>query len=192
MSEASQPPKKRRSTPEYLALIVVCISLNLGIGFIVSALKLPFYLDSIGTILATCLGGPLVGIATGVLSVLIGSIYTPTLWAYALTAVSIALFTWLAMRLGYQRTIIATIIGGLCLGVVSAIISAPITTYLFGGVSLAGADAVTAFFSAMGQTLLNSVILGGLATDPIDKLFTSIIVFILLKRIPRSWKRDNE
>lgn len=192
MSEAYQPPKKRRSTPEYLALIVVCISLNLGIGFIVSALKLPFYLDSIGTILATFLAGPIAGIVTGLLSVIIGSIYTPTLWAYALTAVSVAVFTWAAMRLRYLRTIVATIIGGLCLGIVTAIISAPVTTYLFGGVSLAGADAVTAFFSAMGQTLLNSVILGGLTTDPVDKLFTSLIVFILLKRIPKSWKRDNE
>ena len=33
-----------------LALVVICIVLNLGIGLIVSKLKLPFYLDSIGTV----------------------------------------------------------------------------------------------------------------------------------------------
>lgn len=191
MSDNESSRVKKRSKPEYLALIAVCISINIGIGFIVSALKLPFYLDSIGTILATFLGGPLAGIVTGILSVVIGSIYTPTLWAYAITAVCVAVFTSATIKLGYLRTLLATILGGIVLGIVTAIVSAPITTYLFGGVSLAGADAFTAFFAATGQTLLNSVVLGGLATDPVDKLFTSLIVYMLLKRIPKSWKRDD-
>ena len=63
--------------------------------------------------------------------------------------------------------------------------SAPVTTYLYGGVSLAGADALTAFFKAMGNTLIESVILGGLATDPIDKLATSLIALSLLKALPK-------
>lgn len=191
MSENEAAIVRKRSKPEYLALIVVCISINIGIGFIVSALKLPFYLDSIGTILATFLGGPLAGIATGVLSVVIGSIYTPTLWAYAITAICIAVFTWATIKLGYLRTLLATILGGIGLGIATAIVSAPITTYLFGGVSFAGADAITAYFAATGKTLLDSVVLGGLATDPVDKLFTSLIVYVLLKRIPKSWKRND-
>jgi energy-coupling factor transport system substrate-specific component len=191
-SDVEASSVRKRSKAEYLALIVVCISINIGIGFIVSAFKLPFYLDSIGTILATFLGGPLIGIATGVLSVVIGSIYTPTLWAYAITAICIAVFTWATIKLGYLRTLLATILGGIGLGIATAIVSAPITTYLFGGVSLAGADAFTAYFAATGKTLLDSVVLGGLATDPVDKLFTSLIVYVLLKRIPKSWKRNDE
>ena len=70
-------------------------------------------------------------------------------------------------------------------GLFAAIVSAPVTTYLYGGVSLAGADVVTAFFKAMGNTLLESVILGGLATDPVDKLATSLIAFALLKTLPK-------
>jgi energy-coupling factor transport system substrate-specific component len=192
MAENKSGAARIWSKPEYLALIVVCVSLNLGIGFIVSALKLPFYLDSIGTILATFIGGPWAGIITGISSVLIGSTYTPTLWAYALTAICIVIYTWGVIKLGYLRTLLATILGGIGLGIVSAIVSAPVTTYLFGGVSLSGADAVTAYFAAMGKTLLDSVVLGGLSTDPVDKLFTSLIVYVLLKRLPKSWKRADD
>ncbi len=62
-----------------LARIVICVGLNLGIGFIVATMKLPFYLDSVGTVLATALGGLWSGIICGLLSVIIGSAYTPTL-----------------------------------------------------------------------------------------------------------------
>lgn len=174
--------------PERLALIAVAVALNLGVGFVVSALKLPFYLDSIGTVLATALGGLGVGLTVGILSVLIGSLYVPTLWAYVLTSIAIATFTHLAMKVGFLHRLVPTVILGLALGVVSAIFSAPITTYLWKGVSLAGADAVTAFLLATGKTILESVVLSGLATDPVDKLATALIAFALLRRAPRSVK----
>ena len=172
---------------KFLALIVVCAGLNLGIGFIVSTVKLPFYLDSVGTVLATMLGGVWAGIACGLLAVLIGSAYTPTLWAYAGTAVAIAVYVSVVSHAGYLRRLLPTILLGLGMGVITAIVSAPVTTYLWKGVSLSGADALTAFFSATGETLVNSVVLGGLSTDPIDKLVTSLVAFTLLRRIPQKW-----
>ena len=63
----------------FLALVVVCAALNIGIGSIVSTLKLPFFLDSIGTVLATVLGGAWAGIVTALLGTVIGSAVTPTL-----------------------------------------------------------------------------------------------------------------
>jgi energy-coupling factor transport system substrate-specific component len=168
----------------FLAIIVVCIGLNLGIGFIVNTMKLPLYLDSIGTVLATALGGLWSGIICGVLSVIIGSAYTPTLWAYAGTMVAIALYVSLVRPVGYLSKLLPTALFGIGLGIVCAVISAPVTTYIWKGVSLSGSDAVTAFFSAKGVTLLMSVILASLATDPIDKLATSLVAFALLSRVP--------
>jgi len=172
-----------------LALVSVCTALNLGIGFVVAALKLPFYLDSIGTVLATSLGGFGTGLATGVLAVLVGSLYTPTLWAYAPTAATIALFVFATHRLGYLHRLLPTVLWGLAMGFCTAIVSAPITAYVWGGVSLSGADAFTALFAATGKNLANAVVLGGLSTDPVDKLFTSLVAFLLLRRVPDSWKR---
>jgi len=174
--------------PEQLALIAVGIALNLGLGFVVSALKLPFYLDSIGTVLATALGGLGVGVIVGVLSVIIGSLYVPTLWAYVFTAVAIAIYTNITLKIGFLRRLVPTLLGGIGLGVIAAIFSAPVTTYVWKGVSLAGPDAITAFVLTTGKTILESVVLGGLATDPIDKIVTSLIAYALLRRIPSSMK----
>ncbi len=40
------------------------------------------------------------------------------------------------------------------------------------------------FLTAKGGSLLVSTILGGLATDPIDKLLTSLVAFVLLRKVP--------
>jgi energy-coupling factor transport system substrate-specific component len=175
---------KHFSEWRYLALVLVCTGLNLGIGLIITALKLPFYLDSIGTVLATALGGLGSGIVAGLLSVVVGSAYTPTLWAYAGTMIVIAVYVSLVRPFGYLSKFVPTALFGIGLGILCAIVSAPVTTYIWKGMSLSGTDALTAFFSAKGMTLLVSVILGNLATDPIDKLITSLVAFAIVRRVP--------
>jgi hypothetical protein len=51
-----------------LALIPLAIAINIAIGQIVQTLKLPLYLDSIGTVLVGALLGPWIGLITGALS----------------------------------------------------------------------------------------------------------------------------
>ncbi len=172
------------SLPRSLALVVVCIGLNLGIGFIVTSMKAPFYLDSIGTVLATALGGLWPGIGCGVYSVIIGSVYTPTLWSYAGTMIVIALYVSLVRPFGYLTKLLPTALFGIGLGIVCAIVSAPVTAYVWKGMSLSGTDAVTAFFSTKGMTLLGSVILGNLTIDPIDKLVTSLVALAIISTVP--------
>jgi energy-coupling factor transport system substrate-specific component len=62
-------------------LIPVAIAINVVIGQIVVLLKLPVYLDSIGTVLVGVLAGPWAGALTGTLSNTFGawqSIRTPS------------------------------------------------------------------------------------------------------------------
>lgn len=169
-----------------IAFLAFCAAMNLALGAIVGMLKLPLYLDSTGTFIAAALGGWVYGAATGVLAAIVAAVViTPTAPAYAGTAIVIALCVGILVKYGFLRKFIFTIIGGLIIGIVSAIVSSPVTTYLYGGVSLAGADAATAFFRTMGKTLIQSVIMGGLATDPVDKIATSLIAFVLLKSMPK-------
>jgi energy-coupling factor transport system substrate-specific component len=170
------------------ALVITGVLINLAVGWLVSAVKLPFFLDSIGTVLITAIAGLRGGIVVGLATVLIGSLYIPTLWAYAGTAVVIALFTSIMGRFGFVRRIAPTIGYGLLLGVVTAIVSAPVTAFVWQGVSLAGSDVFTALFAAAGKNILDSVILGGLSTDPIDKLITSLVALSVLLRLPTKWK----
>lgn len=57
-----------------LALIPVAIAINIAVGAIVVALRLPIYLDSIGTVLVAVLAGPWAGALTGLLANLIWAI----------------------------------------------------------------------------------------------------------------------
>ena len=54
--------------------MAVAIAINIAVGSIVYALRLPIYLDSIGTVLVGALAGPWAGALTGILSNLIWSI----------------------------------------------------------------------------------------------------------------------
>jgi len=176
----------KQTTTFHIGFLALCAALNVGIGAIVGMLKLPIYLDSTGTFLAAALGGWAYGAAAGIIAVLIAAvIIAPTAPAYSGTAIVIALVVSVFVRVKFLRSFPITIIGGITVGIAAAIVSAPVTTYLYGGVSLAGADAFTAFFKAMGNTLMESVILGGLATDPVDKLATALIAFMIIKAIPQ-------
>jgi hypothetical protein len=57
-----------------LALMPVAIAINIALGATVTALRLPIYLDSVGTVLVGVLAGPLAGALTGLLANLIWSI----------------------------------------------------------------------------------------------------------------------
>lgn len=66
----------RQFTTRVIVLIPVAIAINIVLGYTVqTVLKLPIYLDSIGTIFVGVLAGPLAGALTGALSNLI--------WQYA-------------------------------------------------------------------------------------------------------------
>lgn len=57
-----------------IALIPVAIAINIAMGALISALRLPIYLDSIGTVLVGALAGPWAGALTGILANLIWSL----------------------------------------------------------------------------------------------------------------------
>jgi hypothetical protein len=96
-------------TTRVIALMPVAIAINIVLGYTVqTVLKLPIYLDSIGTILVGVLAGPIAGAATGVLSNLIWQ-YAPgigggTIGPFAITAGVIGLLAGLWGRFGIYRS----------------------------------------------------------------------------------------
>jgi hypothetical protein len=66
--------RSRDMSTSVLALMPVAIAINIAVGSIVSLLKLPIYLDSIGTVLVGALAGPWAGALTGILANLIWSL----------------------------------------------------------------------------------------------------------------------
>jgi energy-coupling factor transport system substrate-specific component len=95
-------------TTRVIVLMPVAIAINIVLGYTVqTVLKLPIYLDSIGTILVGVLAGPIAGLLTGVLSNLIWQ-YAPvigggTIGPFAITAGVIGLLAGIWGHLGFFR-----------------------------------------------------------------------------------------
>lgn len=175
----------RRINAFDFGLIALGAALNVSIGYLVSLLKLPFYLDSIGTILISVLCGWFYGIVVGLSALIIMSLtVVPTVIAYAGTAIVIAIFSAVLGRIGFLKNLKVTVIGGIVIGIAAAAASVPVTTLLYEGVSLAGSDAITTVFKSTGMSLWKSVLFGSLVTDSLDKLITALICLTLIRSLP--------
>ncbi len=170
-----------------LTFIPLAVAINVGVGAIVKALNLPLYVDSIGTILATILLGWRIGAIVGVLGFIVTAIFINPLAIYFIfTQIIIAIFTHFMGRKGMFKTILKTIFSGICLGIIAAIVSAPVIIYLFQGATGNGAALVTSFFVKIGKQVIESIFLSGFSIEPIDKVLQCILAFFLLKSIPKT------
>lgn len=258
-----------------IVLMPIAIAINIILGqTVAAALKVPVYLDSIGTILVGALAGPIPGALTGMLANLLWTYVLPPPFhsdfaaPFAITAVLIGLLAGGAGRLGLLRPrasrpagelvvagiVALVVVGGLALwtytqfyaetltffnpepegdpgillvilgwviaamlvgavvgffallflrrdasvayvtvagaitGVLAAIVSAPISANLFGGVTGAGTDFLVAFFRQQGADVLGASFQQGLISDPIDKITTFFVVYLILNAMPRRTK----
>ena len=168
-----------------IPFIAFGIALNLTVGQIAIALKIPLYLDSIGTIIVAVLVGPYAGIITGSFANLMAAaLGNPTMMFFIPVVIVIGAFTGFIANHGWFKRWYLFILGGIILGILSATVSAPISTFLFGGTMMAGTDALVYFFRSMGNNILTSVFYQGLTSDPIDKTVSYLIVFFLLRNLP--------
>ncbi|MDA8238221.1 MAG: hypothetical protein M0T75_10150 [Chloroflexi bacterium] len=262
---------RRQFDTRTIVLIPIAIAINIVLGqTVAAALKVPIYLDSIGTIFVGVVAGPVPGMLTGLLANLIWTYVLPAPFnsqfaaPFAIVAVEIGLLAGIFGRFGWFRSrpntplpqlvtgfvIVAAIVvvvfvygflpfyadgtltffgeqtdvspvfvllswivlallvvaivgflylllarrdlgvafvfvGGAITGVVSAIISAPIAAIVFGGVTGSGTDLLVAAFQQAGSDLQTAVLQQGLLSDPIDKVLTFFIVFLLLQTLSR-------
>ena len=170
-----------------LAIIPLGICINIVIGTLANMLKVPIYLDAIGTIMVTLLIGTRAGVLVGVGSFLLaGILVNPVLPWFSGTQAAIAVYVgWVAGR-GFFKNNIRTIIAGIGLGILAGIVSAPVIIYLFGGITGSGSSFLTAYLLASGNKMINSVFLSGMASEPIDKTFQCLIAIWMIRSIPIS------
>lgn len=179
---------KRDFSTITLALIPVAIVLNIVVGQITSTVKLPIFLDSLGTVLVAILAGPWAGLATGLLTNLIwGLISDPVAAAFAPVAGVIGLVAGLCARYGLFRTWWKAIISGVLIAVAASIVAVPIRVFMFGGVTGSGADFITAYLLATGRDLFGAVIITVLAANVPDKVVTALLAWGIVKALPQRY-----
>ena len=120
----------RQFTTRTIVLMPVAIAMNIVLGqTVATALKLPVYLDSVGTILVGVLAGPIAGAATGLLSNLawtfvlgstpFGSAYA---WPFAIVAAEIGLLAGIFGYVGVFRPRPGTPPNRLVAGTIAALV----------------------------------------------------------------------
>ncbi len=168
-----------------LALMAVAIVLNIVLGQLVSMLKLPIFLDSIGTVLVALLAGPWAGGLTGLLTNLIwGMISDPVAAAFAPVAMIIGIAAGLCARYGLFKQWWQAILSGALITVALSIVAIPIRVYMFGGVTGSGADFITAYLLATGRDLFSAVIVTVITDNLIDKVVTALLAWGIVKGLP--------
>lgn len=178
------PPKKGQQ----LAFIALAAGMNVGIGALVQLLKLPVFLDSIGTILTTLIIGWRAGAIAGILGFVITSIviFPPAIF-FSGTQIVIALTTHLLAKSGGFKNVFRTVASGIVLALAAALVSAPVIYYLFGGVTGNGIGIFTVYLEAIGFSKAYAVIISGLSAELIDKTSQCLIALFILKSIPNTF-----
>lgn len=181
---------KKEFTTTTLVLIPVAIAINLVVGNLIFTLKVPLYLDSIGTVLVGVLVGPWAGAVTGFLANVMWTAlgWFPEAIAWAGVAALIGVLASVFNRSGWMESIGKSALAGLITGIIAAVLSAPIAAYVFGGVTGSGTDALVAMFRAAGADALGANIGQGIVSDPIDKLVTFVLVWAIMRGLPSNLK----
>jgi energy-coupling factor transport system substrate-specific component len=191
-------------TTQRLIVIALCAALNFSIGAIVYLVKLPIYMDSVGTMLCAMLIWPdrkaafvccLIAALTSTLFT--GLFVNPFLPYFVGTDLVICICaafvtanfadTFRARPMQPFRFGSRVLVAGIVTGVAAAIVSAPVVVYLFGGVTGSGSAFIVAFFLKTGEQLWKAVLLSGLTADPVDKTLQVLVSALLFRATPRDF-----
>jgi len=168
-----------------LALIPVAVAINLALSAAVDATGLPLFLDTVGTILASALAGPVVGIGTGALTSLTNSLRNPTFLPFVAVQVIVAVYAWGAARTGLFRSFRTAVPAGLGLGVIASATSTPISYQIFGCSTTGGIALATALGKSLGFSALGACFFGSFVSDFGDKAVSFALVAAVLHALPR-------
>ena len=169
-----------------VGLCVICIALNVLGGQAATALKLPIYLDSMGTVLAAMLGGYIPGIAVGYITNLVNSVTDPSLVYYGIVNVVIAIGAAYFMQRGWFRKLPLTLLVALLFALVCALLSTVLMYFLNDGSMEASAGAPLAEFLYSNGMLgaFASQLAADLLIEFIDKMLVVLFSALIFHMLP--------
>lgn len=171
-----------------ITLVAMGISLNIIGALVALTLRLPIYLDSIGTILVACLLGPKFAVMTGVCGSLVsGMTFDPYSLYFAPVQISTGLLAGLMYEKGFLKGV-KTPLGVFIFTLPTSIISATIAAYLFGGVTSSGSSYIVQILNHFNVPMVVSVFVTQVFTDYADKFLAVILVGLGVAALPNSYK----
>ncbi|PWJ47026.1 CD3073 family putative ECF transporter S component [Faecalicatena contorta] len=162
----------------------VAVAMNIVLGILTSALGIPLYLDTLGTVLSAAILGPLPGVIVGALSnIITGLIYSVSDIPFCLVNMAVGLIVGLvAKKFGFG--LIPAVLTGLALSFICPAIGTPIGIFVYGGLNGSFSDVLVMSLVKGGKTIFQASFLRNVASNLIDKVGTCIIGFLLIKSMP--------
>jgi len=176
----------------WLVLVPIGIALNVVGGMLNTALKLPLFLDTIGTMLVAVTCGPWLGALAGGLTNVIMSLSNPADMAFGLVNVAIGLIVgYVAIWRGY-RDWITPLIAGVLTAVVASILGPWIAVYVYGGLTGGVLDIAVAGLMKSGQEVFSAVFISRLLPNIADKLLSAYLIFFVILALPKSFRGNAD
>lgn len=167
-----------------ILIIPVAVAVNFVGGQLASLLKLPMYLDCIGTIFGAMLCGPWVGAVIGLLTNVVTGIANPVNFAFIPVSVVVGLITGVLSRRQMFSTWWKWIISMVLMALSSMIVAAPIIVYVYGGVTGGGTSIITATMMAAGANIWAAVAGSDGVFTVVDRVISFIISYLIIRVIP--------
>ncbi|MBB6624318.1 ECF transporter S component [Clostridium gasigenes] len=174
-----------------VTLMAMCVGFNIIGAFLALTLKLPVYLDTIGTFLSAFLLGPIAGVITGGVSSLINGITFDPISLYFMPVQLISGFmAGMLFKKGLFKGKLIPI-GMIIVTVTSSIVASIIAAYVFGGITSSGSSFIVMYLKEAGVNIITSVFSTQILTDLLDKAVVISLVIYLIKIIPVNLKRKH-
>lgn len=170
-----------------MTLIPAAVGINYVAKAFAEGLKLPVWLGSLGTFLASMLAGPVAGAISGFINnVIYGLTLSPVSTVYALTSIGIGLaVAWLNQR-GFFKRPVTVLPAAVLIALVSALISTPLNVIFWSGqTGIAWGDALFASLVAKHVNIWIASFLDEFVLDLLDKAVVAYLAFLIYKQLPK-------
>lgn len=172
------------------AVIFLAFMLNFIPSKIALALKLPLFLDSIGTVVAAMIGGNLPAVIVGFCVNAVNGISDTATFYYALISILIGCMAAIFHRNGFFKHIGGIIAAILVFAVIGGGLGSVLTYFLYGydfgeGIS---APFSLAIYEHLGFSKFASQLLADIIIDILDKTIVVVCSIAIFRLMPWSWK----
>lgn len=173
----------------HLCLVAIAVCINLIGGQIALTLRLPIYLDSIGTILIGALLGPFYGMLPNLLSGIISGMTTDIYALYFAPAGMVLGFTTGLICKGKMINKAWIFLSSLMITIPATIVSSLICAGLFGGITSSGSTILVQLLAKTPLGMTASVFITQICTDYLDRTISLFAVAYLLHVLPSDFRQ---
>lgn len=178
----------RNEKTRTLVFCALAIAANIVLGILTSSLKLPLYLDTIGTVFVAVLAGPWYGAAVGGLTnLLTGILFNVKDIPFLLVNVVIGIIVGFIYK-KYSFNFIVALITGLILSIVAPLIGTPIGIWVYGGLTGTGMDFLFLWLRESGSSIFAASFIPKVINNLLDKIGTCLLVYLLWRNFPQQYK----